>query len=176
MHASSDAPVANNSASDVGASPAGGEPELLTLVPGIETALLGNVVALLALSAVHRTWTAQDIARLVTTPVMLRQCFAFVEAGRLIGWASWANLTEEAEAGYLARTRKLQPMDWAAGDGSRIWIIDALAPWGGILSMARQIKSELRTIADQRGWPATEARWARSFGIGRVQHIGRVQG
>lgn len=148
----------------------------MSVRPELRAELVGHVVGLMAESDVHCRWTVIDIVRLVVAPVCLGQSFTFAVDRVPCGWVSWANLTEEAEAGYLSRTRRLKPEDWNAGDGSRIWIVDALAPRGGILRMARVIKTELRTIADRRGWPATEARWARGYGTGSVLHIGSVHG
>ena len=92
----------------------------------------------------------------------------------LLGFVSWANLTQEAETGFLNRTRKLQPNDWNAGDYSRIWFIDCLAPWGGIMKMTRQVGKSLREKADANNWPAKSAKWTRTYGDGVVEHVGTV--
>jgi len=137
--------------------------------------LLGQVTALAMNSAVHRPWTLADFDRLMVPPLALGQYYAFHgEAGGLNAFVTWANLTGEAEAGYLARTRKLQSKDWNAGDYSRLWLIDCFASNGDILRVTRHITRDLRAKAERNGWPATRACWARSHGTGKVQHIGSV--
>ena len=130
------------------------------------------LLALLPQSAVHRSWAGSDAVRLFVPPLSLGQCFGFTRWGRPWGFFTWARLTEEAEHGYLTRTRKLQPGDWAAGD--RVWMIDAFAPHGNLTQMAGRLRREMTRLAEERGWTATEARWARTFGTGRVKQMGRV--
>ena len=121
---------------------------------------------------VYRSWTLADIDRLFIPPIQLGQYYALEHDEILTGFASWANLTEEAEAGFVNRSRKLQPGDWSAGDYSRIWIIDCLAPHGWIMKMARHASKDLREKADAGNWPAKCARWTRTHGDSVVQHIG----
>ena len=128
--------------------------------------------ALIPESPIHRVWKPEDIARLFIPPLSLGQCFGFTDGGLPIGFFTWMRLTEEAEHGYLTRTRKLRPSDWAAGD--RIWAGDAIAPFGAVGQMVRIVRRELSQIVDEQGWPVTEARWARGFGSGQVQRIGRA--
>lgn len=130
------------------------------------------LVALIPESPIHRAWGGWDVVRLFGPPLFRGQCFGFTRWGKPWGFFTWAGLTEEAERGYLARTRKLQPGDWAAGD--RVWVIDAIAPFGLLAKMAGVMRRELSRMADEQGWAATEARWARTFGTGRVKQMGRV--
>lgn len=156
-------------------SPERNQPEIIDIVPGRVGAMLGAAVAMMPSSPVHRDWTVTDVARLIGPPLLLRQCFAFDDGLNIRGFVTWANLTEEAEAGFLARTRLLQPEDWNAGDGSRIWIIDALMPFGGVLGMLRRVAKEMRAIMDANNWPATEVKWTRTLGTDRVQHVGSIK-
>ena len=123
---------------------------------------------------VYRPYRLADIDRLFFPPIMLDQYYTFEDVDHVVlnGFVSWANLTEEAEAGFINRSRKLQPGDWSAGDYSRIWIIDCLAPHGGIMKMARHVSKDLRAKADAGNWPAKCARWTRTHGDSVVQHIG----
>lgn len=116
----------------------------------------------MAASPVHRRWSEEDRVRLVLPPLVLGQ-FAFNRARD--SWVSWAFLTPEARDGYLGRTRRLQPGDWNAG--SEMWFIDFIA------RDARAFVQELR--AGVFAGAAGVARWARSFGTGRVVRIGEVR-
>ena len=124
---------------------------------------------------VYRPYRLADIDRLFVPPIMLGQYYTLEHGEFLTGFVSWANLTEEAEAGFINRSRKLQPDDWSAGDYSRIWIIDCLAPHGGIMKMARHVSKDLRAKADAGNWPAKCARWTRTHGDSVVQHFGEAK-
>ena len=124
---------------------------------------------------VYRPYRLADIDRLFVPPIMLGQYYTLEHGEFLTGFVSWANLTEEAEAGFINRSRKLQPGDWSAGDYSRIWIIDCLAPHGGIMKMARHVSADLRAKADAGNWPAKCARWTRTHGDSVVQHFGEAK-
>ena len=128
------------------------------------TQLLGAVVMLMLASPIHRARPIAKIERVILPPILLGQYFAFERDGRLVGWASWANLSEEAESAFVERTRLLTPEDWAAGDGSRIWISNLMAPYGGVRSMVRTIRRELASVAQERGWLAEAAHWRREYG------------
>ncbi len=151
------------------------------MVEGIQqyqkfTHLLGQVITLAVISKTHRHWSLADFDRLIVPPIALGQCYAFwSDTGVLTGFFTWANLTKEAEFGYLERIRLLVPSDWNAGDHSKIWMIDAFAPYGGLLRMTKFITKDLRERAEAGGWPAKRAAWARSHGTGHVQHIGEVR-
>ncbi len=137
--------------------------------------LLDDAIGLASASKVHRKWSGADRLRLFAPPLILGQYMAFHRDGRPVGFFSWANLTEAAERGYLERTRKLQPADWNAGTGDRIWVIDGITPFGGMVHMARSVRDQLRRIVDGHGWPVRHAKWVRSFGSGSTQRIGRVK-
>jgi hemolysin-activating ACP:hemolysin acyltransferase len=57
---------------------------------------------------------------------------------------SYALFNEETEAGYLDGTRFIQPDDWAAGD--RLWLVDFIAPFGGVREIVREGRNHLRDI------------------------------
>ena len=99
--------------------------------------LLGHAVWLMTLSGLHRNWRIQDIERLVLPPIRLGQCRLYRNRKRVFAFATWAWLTEEAEEGYISETRLLQPEDWRAG--RRLWIIDLIAPFGGVTKIGRDI-------------------------------------
>lgn len=138
------------------------------------TSLYGRIVYMAMRTDVYRPWTIADFDRLFVPPIMLGQYYTFEDVDHVVlnGFVSWANLTQEAEAGFINRSRKLQPNDWNAGDYSRIWIIDCFAPWGGIMKIARHVSKDLRDQADASDWPAKSARWTRTYGDGVVQHVG----
>lgn len=55
-----------------------------------------------------------------------------------ISFVSWAFLDEAAEKRLFDNGGKLRPEDWNSGD--RLWIIDIVAPFGGVENMLRDIQ------------------------------------
>lgn len=114
------------------------------------TDLFGAVVRLMDLSPLHRRDTVADANRLVLPPIMAGQCVHVHEGGRLVGWGSWAMLTEDAEAGYVLGHRKIRPEDWNAGN--RLWLVDVIAPFGHAREVTGRVRFALRS-AGHRGRP-----------------------
>ncbi|MDA1100420.1 MAG: toxin-activating lysine-acyltransferase [Proteobacteria bacterium] len=138
--------------------------------------LFGAVTELMAQSDLHCRWTVHDLHRLTAAPLQLGQFIAFFSAGQLTGWFTWANLTAEAEAGFIDGARKLQAWDWNGGDYSRVWIIDGLAPNGGMPRMARAVRRMLSEAAKAGNWPARHAKWLRRHDDSSLRHVGTTKG
>ncbi len=122
---------------------------------------LGRIVALMAASKVHRPYSVADLERLILPSLLLGQAWV---APRSFG--TWAWLTAEAEAGFVARTRKLRPGDLAAG--SRLWVVEFAAPFGGAAAQIRAFKRHLVSL-----YGAGTARWTRLDGARAVRRVGR---
>ncbi len=140
---------------------------------------VASALALMTKSSIHRDWSVADLERLLFPPAYLGQGWLFADPSRkqIVSFATWANFDEEAEAAFITGHRKLQPEDWYSGDYSRIWIIDAVAPYGDILQTGRWIKKFLLDRATKEGWPARRARWKRRYyGRDREEKIGEVHG
>lgn len=137
------------------------------------TQLVGQVYCLAMDSHIHKHWTLEDFQRMVMPPLLLDQSFIFYTEKIVTGFFTWANLTEEAERAFVAR-EGMQPEDWNAGDGTRIWIVDALAPAGAMKEMVREIRKMAPKMAEDRGWsPDQSVSWSRTYRYGEVDHIGR---
>jgi len=99
-----------------------------------------QIMFLMMNSSSHSQWTLQDVNRLIVPPMLSGQYFLFRDSnGSVIGYASWARLTDIAAHGFISGERKLQPEDWCAGD--QLWFIDFIAPFGGVLEIVRGIKA-----------------------------------
>lgn len=134
--------------------------------------LLGAVVGLSGLSALHRTWTVEDLHRLLIPPISLGQCLAFERAGELVGWASWAMLNDLAAHGFATGQRQLQAADWRCGPHP--WVMDVLAPNGDGMAVCRALRAHLVAKAEAEGWPIREARWARRRSDGTIRRNGSL--
>ena len=109
-------------------------------------------------SPIHREWSVTDFIRLVLPPLQHEQIILIKDDEDVpLGVVTWAWLSPEAEAGFLNRTRKLQPDDWAKqSDADRAYVIDLIAP-GHAPMMVREVRDRL--IQDG----AQSACWYRSL-------------
>jgi cytolysin-activating lysine-acyltransferase len=118
-------------------------------------AAVGHVVRLMNQSERYRSYTVEDIDRVIAPPILLRQCRIYRHKGIPFGFISWAFLNEEAERGFIDGTRKLLAKDWNAGN--RLWWIDLIFPRGGV----KQVRNELEAI-----FPEKEGKYLRLNGKG----------
>ena len=77
-------------------------------------------------------------------PVALQQFRIWQVEHQPVGFVTWGLFNEETEAGYLAGSRKIQPDDWNAGD--RLWLVDFIAPFGGVSQLVRVGRQHLRSV------------------------------
>jgi cytolysin-activating lysine-acyltransferase len=124
---------------------------------------LAGVVGLMARSHRHRNWTVLDIERLILPPLALGQAVLVVASRQIVGFGSFAAMSEEAEHGFVSGTRKIAPGDWNAGD--RLWIIDIIAPFGHGADVVAQGKALLR----RHGHDGRKLRFRRTYRDGRVR-------
>lgn len=102
--------------------------------------LLMDVFYLMQLSDYHRHYSEQDLWRLVLGPLTNNKVLVhYDQEGHPIAFCTYAFLSPEAEAGYMNRTRKLQPMDFEGEDGT-LWCIDFAAPFGNCRGIIRSMR------------------------------------
>ncbi len=101
-----------------------------------------EIMWLMAQSPSHRHFFFADAEWLIFAPVA-RSRFRIYrdEKGAPLGCVLWASLSEEAEQRMLAGSTRLAPADWTGGD--RLWIIDAIAPKGGVAAMIDEMKNTI---------------------------------
>jgi len=99
---------------------------------------LGQATLVMMASPVHKHLFLTDLEWLLVPAIAANQYRIFRSQNRPVGLATWALLTEEAEARLKAGHRRLRPADWTAGD--RLWLIDLVAPLGGADRMAAELR------------------------------------
>jgi len=105
---------------------------------------VGKMTWLMGQSDEHENYTVADIHRLILPPVAAQQFRIWEVESHPVAFLTWAMLNEDAEQGYLDGTRKLQPDDWQAGKS--LWLIDFIAPYGGVREIVREGRAHLRAI------------------------------
>ncbi|MDR3088962.1 MAG: toxin-activating lysine-acyltransferase [Desulfobulbaceae bacterium] len=98
----------------------------------------GPVLMLYMQSAHRRLHFIADLEWLLLPPLMSEQCKLYMKKEYPISFVSWAFLNEETERLMLAAGGKLRPADWKSGD--RLWLIDIVAPFGGVETMLDDIR------------------------------------
>lgn len=103
---------------------------------------LGEIALLMSQSEVHRSWSVDALCRLVIPPLANGTHAGIQNNGRLVAWASWAFLNDQAVQGFVGDTRLLHPHDWESGQN--IWLIDVVAPFGHAWDVTRLARQGLR--------------------------------
>lgn len=104
-------------------------------------ALLGELCWLYSHSKLHRTWPVGSIQQWLLPAILTRQLRLYRQNGKPHAFVTWAWLSAEVEEAYVLNTGSLQPKDWKSG--SRGWIIDWVAPFGGTREIARDLKQNV---------------------------------
>ena len=99
---------------------------------------LGPIVLLYMQSPLRRLQFLADLEWLLMPPLMLGQCKLYMKKRYPISFASWALLDQAAEDRLTANAGRLRPEDWQSGD--RPWLIDLVAPFGGLDVMLADLR------------------------------------
>ncbi|MBF0327110.1 MAG: toxin-activating lysine-acyltransferase [Alphaproteobacteria bacterium] len=102
---------------------------------------VGQILGLVLASPAHRHLFLSDLEWLVIPPVMLQQFRLFRKDGRVVGYASWAFLSAEAETRMLKGARRIAPADWRSGEA--LWLIELVAPFGGGEAMLVELREKV---------------------------------
>jgi len=94
---------------------------------------MGPVIMLYMQSSHRRFQFISDLEWLLLPPLVSDQCKLYMKKEYPISFVSWAYLDEAAEKRLLKNGGKLRPEDWQSGD--RLWLIDIVAPFGGVQNM-----------------------------------------
>ncbi|MBF0269810.1 MAG: toxin-activating lysine-acyltransferase [Alphaproteobacteria bacterium] len=103
--------------------------------------VLGDVVWLMSHSPGHKHLFISDMDWLVMPPVMHKQFRLFKDGDKPFAFVTWALLDEEAEKRILSGQVRLRPTDWRSG--SKLWLIDIVAPFGGQDGVLKHLKQTL---------------------------------
>jgi len=130
--------TAKNSATDERKSPA---PDAVAAAGNDPSGLLGAAVWLMLSSPGHKHLFVTDFEWLVVPPILAKQFRLYRRDNVPIGFVSWARLDDEAETRIINGSVKLSPNEWTGGD--KFWIIDVIAPFGGVDDMMKDLKESV---------------------------------
>jgi len=99
---------------------------------------MGPVIMLYMQSSHRRFQFISDLEWLLLPPLVGGQCKLYMKKEYPISFISWAFLDEDAEKRLFHNGGKLRPEDWTSG--KNLWIIDIVAPFGGVENMLKDIQ------------------------------------
>ena len=99
---------------------------------------MGPILMLYMQSSHRRHHFISDLEWLLLPPLVNKQCKLYMKNEYPISFASWACLNEAAEKRLFENGGRLRPDDWICG--RNLWIIDIVAPFGGIENMLEDIR------------------------------------
>ena len=103
--------------------------------------VLGEITWLLSQSPLHKRMFIADLEWFVMTPVLLQQFRLYYDQQKPIGVILWARANAEVAEMLGQGITKLRPQDWQSGD--EIWVVEAIAPFGGAEEMVRDLKDKV---------------------------------
>lgn len=110
--------------------------------------VLGEIAYLMINSPLHQSYRLADLESYFLTPIKLNQFRIYRRGTRPVGLATWAYLKPDAASGYVDDTRELRPDDWNAG--TEPWLVDFMAPFGGVREMVRDLRENVHPNARVR--------------------------
>ncbi len=99
---------------------------------------MGPILMLYMQSSHRRHHFISDLEWLLLPPLVNKQCKLYMKDKYPISFASWAFLSEAAEKRLFENGGRLRPDDWNSGNS--LWIVDIVAPFGGIENMLEDIR------------------------------------
>ena len=92
--------------------------------------ILGPVVWLMARTEDRKFMLVSDIETTIFPSVMLDQCRIFTQGSMPLAFINWAWVSDEVHQRLSGGVSRLAPHEWTGGP--HLWIIDIIAPFGGI--------------------------------------------
>ncbi len=103
--------------------------------------VLGEITWLMTQSPTHKGFFISDLEWMIMLPVMMQQFRLFYDKDKPIGVALYAWVNAEVEKRLMAGSARLRPQDWKSG--TKLWIVEIIAPFGGHEAMMTDFKQEL---------------------------------
>lgn len=132
--------------------------------------ILGPAMWLYARDPMKKYLFMGDIDWALLPPIVLDQCRLYTKDGLPYAFVTWALVNDKIDARLRSAQAKLAPHEWQSGE--RVWIIDAVAPFGQLEETLKELRETVfpdRAVSALlpdparagallvRDWPATSA-------------------
>lgn len=103
-----------------------------------------DFIQLLKDSDYHRTWSAEDVKRIIF-PLLQKKQALFAYDDGIQAMVTWAYIDPEVSKGYLEGTQKLSS-EALTGSTGDLWAIDFIAPYGNVKDVIRSFTERFKEL------------------------------
>lgn len=103
--------------------------------------MLGPVVWLMMQQTHTRHSLISELEWRVVPPLMQDQAKLYMRGDTPLAYVSWARLSPGVAQRYRLPPHQLTFQDWQSGD--QIWLIDVVAPFGGVPKLMEELRGQL---------------------------------
>lgn len=96
-------------------------------------------------SDVHRSWSFEDMKRVIFPLMQINQALFAYKDDKLNGMVTWAWVKPEIANGYLNKTVKLTP-EALTGSTGDLWAIDFIAPYGNVKDVIQSFTKRFKEL------------------------------
>lgn len=108
-------------------------------------------------SAKYRDLSVAEIYASIIAADRHNKMFVWTDNGRMVGFMTFAFIPDDKVDAFLQGEYRVQNDDFSINNGE-LWVMDFIAPFGGVLSMMRQAQARFAELYGD----GTEVRWKRS--------------
>lgn len=123
--------------------------------------LIGRIIMLMSDSDVYLGDSLYALKKNITAPIYSNKSLVYFAENKLVGYCSWAWLTEDSEKKYIANSNSLEIIDWGMGD--RLWLIDVVAPYNS--KHAYNLMKYVRKHVIAQGFKGTKVKFKRYYNV-----------
>jgi hemolysin-activating ACP:hemolysin acyltransferase len=131
-----------------------------------QQATIGGMIDLCARYTINHRWTIRDIERLFVPPVLHKQCRLLKRGEEIVGFATWAYLSNSWHRRLLYAHKDPDQNAWRSGN--TLWVIDIVMPTEGVRSFTRQLQKDIFLPDEKAGYAL------RRDESGRVKRVCRL--
>ena len=102
---------------------------------------LEKIIYILNTAPLYRKYTIYNIVNTILPAVKSNQYVIVSNERTPLFFATWTFLSQKISDEYASQTKRLQAKDW--NTGVIPWIVDCIAPYGGVFSEMRSKESQL---------------------------------
>ena len=103
--------------------------------------MIKDILALMNQSRLHKKWYVEDVFNIILPPFENGQCIIVREENKIVGFGTWAYMSNSSLDDFLNGKRKIGPQDF--NSGNNIALVDIIAPYGHGKEIAFKIRHRL---------------------------------
>jgi|APCry1669192111_1035396.scaffolds.fasta_scaffold00005_2 hemolysin-activating ACP:hemolysin acyltransferase len=125
--------------------------------------MIKDILSLMSQSRLHKKWYVEDIFNIILPPIESGQCIVVRENDKVVGFGTWAYMSNASLDAFLNGTRKIGPQDF--NNGHNLVLVDIVSPYGHGTKIAFKIRHRLLEL----GHWGKKIKYVRYYNGKRVQ-------